>query len=468
MNVGLLTQEIARRYPDRAAFIVDGKVTTYGDLEQLSARAGANLARAGVKQNDRVALLDDCSPLAVATVFGAARIGAAAAPAGTALTTGELKQVFEIAGCGRVGVAGKRYAGALQLVLERPPLRENDLTDGMDDQESVDGDTALVLFTSGTTSLPKAIPIPHDILWNRLSAFAVPGDTPAISITCVPFWHVGGVLGVLVGLGAGNTLVVQHRFDAGEWLELVERHHVQRTFLVPTMIHRIIDHPDLSKRDLSSLAAITYGAAPASPDLIARATKALPNVMFMQVFGQTETLGAITVAAPDDFESVGLPMPGVEVRILDPATGQEGTEGELWVRAPQNPEWHRTGDLVRRGQDGRLYAQGRIAETINRGGEKIAPEEVEDVLREHPAVVDACVFALPDAELGSLPAAAVVARASVEAEALRAWCRERLARYKVPSRIAFVDKIPTDELGKVRRRRMADLIENVAKTKELS
>ena len=195
---------------------------------------------------------------------------------------------------------------------------------------------------------------------------------------CVPFFHVGGAIGVLGNLYAGNTYVVQTRFDAGEWLRFVQEHRVTSTFMVPTMLQRILDHPDFDSTDLTSLGAIAYGAAAAPVALVRRAMAALPHVAFANVFGQTETFGAYTTLLPDDHRdpnrvgSVGRPLPGVEVRVVDPDTGidvEAGTVGELWVNDHQNvgEGWLRTGDLARQDSDGYIYPSGRLKDTINRG-----------------------------------------------------------------------------------------------------
>jgi long-chain acyl-CoA synthetase len=260
------------------------------------------------------------------------------------------------------------------------------------------------------------------------------------------------------------------RFEAGEWLSIVERHRVQRVFLVPAMLERIMSHPRFRRADLSSLQMITYGAAPAAAELISRALEEFPSsVSFVQVFGQTETLGAVTALGPGDHTtgrvgSVGKAMPGVDVRIVDPATGvavPHGEVGELWVRANHTatPGWVRSGDLVRRDAEGYLYMAGRMSDVINRGGEKVDPMEVEAALREHPAVEDAAVAGYADAEMGERVGAAVVARAHLDDRTLRVWCRTRLEPHKIPERILLVDSIPRTELGKISRRELRAQLE---------
>src|SRR6201992_3342656 len=238
---------------------------------------------------------------------------------------------------------------------------------------------------------------------------------------CVPFFHVGGALGTLGSLYSGNTSVVQKRFDAGEWLRLVPEHRVVTTFMVPTMLQRVLDHPDFASTDLTSLVAIAYGAAAAPITLVRRAMAALPHVAFANVFGQTETLGADTTLLPDDHRdparagSVGRPLPGVEVRVVDPATGDDvepGAVGELWVNTTQNVTegWLHTGDLARQDSDGYIFPSGRLGATINRGGEKFGPLEVEEARASHPAITDVAVAGVADEELGQRVGAVVVAR----------------------------------------------------------
>jgi acyl-CoA synthetase (AMP-forming)/AMP-acid ligase II len=331
---------------------------------------------------------------------------------------------------------------------------------------------AMVLFTSGTTGLPKAVGITSAQLTARIRGIGAPfraDVAPVVGMMCVPFFHVGGSLGLLGSLYSGNTSVVQERFDAGGWLHLVQKHRVRTAFLVPTMLQRILDHPDFTNTDLSSLVAIAYGAAAAPVALVRRAMAALPHVAFANVFGQTETLGAYTTLSPEDHRdpnrvgSVGTPLPGVKVRVVDPNTGSDvepGNVGELWVNTSQNVTqgWLHTGDLARQDADGYIYPSGRLSDTINRGGEKFGPIEIEEALRAHPAITDVAVVGISDDEMGQRVAAAVVARLPITLEELRGYCGDRIANFKLPERLMIVDHIPYSETGKVNRRRLAALI----------
>src|SRR6185437_7883767 len=209
------------------------------------------------------------SVLSIATMLGAARFGAAAALMNPALTPSELHQVVKTAGWAAVGVAGGAYADRLAeagLSIAITPAALSGETSAPPVADDVDDRDALILFTSGTTGLPKAIAITHGQLSARISGVtrSFRADAPpTVSMMSVPFFHVGGAIGVLGNLYAGNTYVVQDRFDAGEWLRLVQEYRVTSTFMVPTMLQRILDHPDFGSTDLTSLSAIAYGAAAA-------------------------------------------------------------------------------------------------------------------------------------------------------------------------------------------------------------
>jgi acyl-CoA synthetase (AMP-forming)/AMP-acid ligase II len=477
MSTGTILDAPASGDPARAALIIDGRSISYGELAVAVRQCAAGLSAHGVVAGQRVAVVDSGSLLSIATLVGAARIGAAAALMNPALTPPELQGLLKNASCAGVAVAGEPYVNRLRDAGAPTVLTVADLagrpSSGASADDTADDDRdALVLFTSGTTGLPKAVGITGRQLTRRIRGMAAPfraEATPAVGLMCVPFFHVGGALGTLGSLYSGNTSVVQARFDAGEWLRLVSEHRVATTFMVPTMLRRILDHPDFASTDLTSLAAIAYGAAAAPVALVRRAMAALPHVAFANVFGQTETLGAYTTLLPDDHRdparagSVGRPLPRVEVRVVDPATGNDvegGTVGELWVNTTQNVTegWLHTGDLARQDSDGYIFPCGRLSDTINRGGEKFGPVEVEEALRSHPAVSDVAVAGVADDELGQRVGAAVVASGPVTLGELRSHCRESIAYFKLPERLAIVDDIPYNATGKVDRRELAALI----------
>lgn len=482
MNIGSILDAAFAGDPTRAALIIDDRFISYRELGTAVRRCATGLADRGVLAGQRVAVVDGGTLLSIAAMLGAARIGAAAALMNPALTPPELRGLLENAGCAEVAVAGKAYADRLRDAGAATVLTEDDLlradpntADGLETggaAEDTDDHAALILFTSGTTGLPKSVAISGGQLTRRIKGVAAPfraESKPAVGMMCVPFFHVGGALGILGTLYSGNTSVVQQRFDAGEWLRLVAEHRVTTTFMVPTMLRRILDHPDFAGTDLTSLAAIAYGAAAAPITLVRRAMAALPHVGFANVFGQTETLGAYTTLLPNDHRdparagSVGRPLPGVEVRVVDPATGGDvaaGTVGELWVNTAQNVTegWLRTGDLGRQDEDGYIFCSGRLSDTINRGGEKFGPIEVEEALRSHPAIGDVAVAGVADDEIGQRVGAAVVVRAPVTLDELRSHCRDLIAYFKLPERLAVVEDIPYSTTGKVNRRQIAALI----------
>jgi acyl-CoA synthetase (AMP-forming)/AMP-acid ligase II len=259
MNVGHATDAALESVPDRIALVVDGDEYTYCQLETHIRQASSALAEVGVGPGDRVALVNLGSVLSVATIFGAARLGAATAQMNAYLTPGELGQLAELVGT-RVGVAGAQFADGLASVIAGPVLTEESVlaadAGGSAGSSAVgDGDdTALVLFTSGTTGLPKPISISHGVVTDRLAFYSQPIDPEAdqiVDMMSAPIFHIAGTLGLFISLHQGKQLVLMPKFEAGSWLSLVEGHRVTQTFVVPTMLRRILDHPRFATTDLS-------------------------------------------------------------------------------------------------------------------------------------------------------------------------------------------------------------------------
>jgi acyl-CoA synthetase (AMP-forming)/AMP-acid ligase II len=463
LDLRTVADDLLTRAPERTAVIDPAGEWTFRDLRAAVLAASARLRAAGVGIDDHVLIVDAPSRLVLVGALAAMRLGATPTMINPRLTAVEVTTLSGLVHPGPVAVVGPdNEATVAGLGLTTVGAELLSPYDGDAAPAPTAGRDAVVLFTSGTTGLPKPVPVPWPTLTARLAPYVEPPAAAQVRMLCVPLHHVGGLLGALVCCLAGHTLVIQPRFEAGEWLRLVEAHRIQMTFIVPTMLARIVAHPSFAERDLSSLQTITYGASPMTDDLLAALTAALPGVGFVNTFGQTETLGGITLSTPEDAvhpvhrTSVGKLVPGVEIRVVTPGAEDElpvGAVGELLVKSTQNvvDGWLRTGDLVRIDADGYLYPEGRLSDTINRGGEKFGPVEVETALRSHPHVVDCAVAGVPDPELNERVGAVVVVRDPVDVAALQQWCADRIARYKTPELVAFVDEVPLTDMGKVDR-----------------
>lgn len=346
-------------------------------------------------------------------------------------------------------------------------------------------DPLLICYTSGTTGAPKGAVITHgNQLANALNAtMTLDIRADDTMITLLPMFHTGGIgLFTLPTLYAGGTVVLPRQFQSGEALALIERFGVTGVFAVPTIHQALIDDPAFDKTDLRTVRWFYSGGAPCPLELIKRFRSR--GFLFGQGYGLTETSPTHFLLVPEDFErklgTVGRPALHAEARIVD-EDGQELPAGEVgeivvagpnvfkqyWNRPDETEEsfkdgWFYTGDLGRADEEGFVTLVGRRKELIISGGENIYPLEVEQVLESHPAVAEAAVVGLPDARWGETPHAAIelhaegAASLAISAEALTAWCEERLARYKVPKTIHFEERLPRNAAGKVLKPRLAE------------
>jgi len=356
--------------------------------------------------------------------------------------------------------------------------------------EVPDDETTILMFTAGTTGLPKGVMLSHQSFSLYVLDNVSPADPEAQekNLLTVPLYHVAGVQAMLAGIYGGRTLVLQRQFELPEWMALVEREKVNRAMLVPTMLKQIMEHPDFGKYDLSSLQVITYGAAPMPLEVIKRAIQLFPHARFIQAFGQTESASTITILPPEDhiltgtpeevekklrhLTSIGRAMDDVEMKVVD-EEGNDlpvGQPGEIVARGPRvmsgywkSPEatartikdgWLYTGDFGYMDEDGYFYLVGRGGDIIKRGGEKISPDEVEACLMSHPKVDEAAVIGVPNPEWGEEVKAVVVLKKgqTATAEELIEHCRQHMASFKKPESIVFVDELPRNPMGKVLRR----------------
>lgn len=359
---------------------------------------------------------------------------------------------------------------------------------------------AVVLFTSGTTSAPKAVELTHNNLTSYITgtvefASAQSGDAALI---CVPPYHIAGVGAALSNMYAGRKMVYLVNFDPEAWVDLVGVEGVTSATVVPTMLDRIVTVLEARGVALPTLRTLAYGGSKVPLPLVRKALSLLPDVGFVNAYGLTETSSTIAVLTPDDHRvaldsaeetvhrrlgSVGQPVPGIEVQIRD-ADGNvlgHGESGELFVRGEQvsgrytgigsvldADGWFPTRDVAYLDADGYLFIGGRSDDTIIRGGENIAPAEIEDVLAEHPHVHEVVVVGADDPEWGQIIVAVVVPAAGAEpdVEDLRTFVRGKLRGSRTPDRVVFRTELPTNATGKVLRRELVSQLKTSTNIKE--
>jgi acyl-CoA synthetase (AMP-forming)/AMP-acid ligase II len=485
------------------------RLTYAACLDRVRRLAGA-LRRLGVGRGDRVAVLHTNCHRYVECFYATATAGGVFVPLNYRAKLQELEHMLTAAGV-RLLFVGRRYAEIVRQLRGRlPSVRHyvmfegagedcsgyDELLDGAapcEEEAAVDeDDTAILMYTSGTTALPKGVLLTH----NDFTAYVcgsvelADGTPKGAALLSAPLYHIAAAANIMTTLFAGRRLVILPQFDARAWVEAVERERVTHAFVVPTMLKQLLDLPDLAARDLGSLEVLAYGGAAMPLAVIRRAIETLPRTVgFVNAFGQTETTSTLTVLGPEDhrlagspeevqrtlrrLQSIGRPLPDVELKVLDDEDRElpPGEIGEIAVRTPRLMKgyaegagatlpvrngWLRTRDMGWIDADGYVFLAGRRDDMIIRGGENIAPAEVEAVLQTHPAVEEAAVVGLPDVEWGQRVAAVVVRRRGHDLGAgeLMEFCRTRLASFKKPDTVHFVESLPRNHLGKVLRREL--------------
>jgi len=434
-------------------------------------------------------------------IFAAARAGVAFTPINYRLSAEGIQTLIRRLPQPLVVVDG-RYRDMIGDASPRVMLSDDFLTAARAAEpaaEFADPDSvAIVLFTSGTTSQPKAVELTHNNLTSYVTGsveFASADDTDA-ALICVPPYHIAGVSAALSNLYAGRKMVYLPNFDAREWVRLVNAERVTTATVVPTMLDRIVTAlaaDGEASRELPSLRNLAYGGSKVGLPLVRRALELLPGVGFVNAYGLTETSSTIAVLTPDDHRaaqsasgaagarrlgSVGRPVPGVEVQIRDGhgTVLGPGETGELFVRGEQvsgrytgigsvldENGWFPTKDIAVLDEDGYLFIGGRSDDTIIRGGENIAPAELEEVLVEHPDVRDVAVVGVEDPQWGQAIVAVVVPAPGCEPdpEELREFVRKNLRGSRTPDRVVFRDELPTTPTGKVLRREIIEKLEGL-------
>jgi fatty-acyl-CoA synthase len=502
-TLGGLLSRVAEEVPDRIA-LVEGlsdprsrRRWSYRDLLRDSQRvARALLARFEV--GERIVLYASNSPEWVLLQHGMSLAGLLLVPVNPAYTARELE--FVTRNCNAAGIifeSSYRGRDLREVVDELRRGRLPDLRDfiPMDDfgallaagdrlatlPQIVPEQTLQIQYTSGTTGSPKGALLHHRGVINTARNIALRMGFPdgGIHINAMPMFHIAGSAVAEMGvLALRGTFVLMPHFDAGLMLELLEAERGNATLIVPTMILGLLDHPDRPKRDVSSLKTILSGAANVPAALVRRTQSAL-NCQICIIFGQTESNGPITLTSPDDLiedqtETVGRPLPHVEVKIVDPESSETlplDAVGEIWVKGYQTMTgyhalpaeskttvradgWLRTGDLGTMDSRGYVKITGRLKEMIVRGGMHLYPKEIEDVLFDHPEISQVAVLGVPDEKWGEVIATVLLAKdpqRPPSTETLYHYAAARLASQKVPELWFFVSAYPLTPSGKIQK-----------------
>jgi long-chain acyl-CoA synthetase len=485
--------------------LTEGPITlTWAEVYGRARRVSHALAASGVSAGERVAFLDRNGIAYFEVFFGCALLGAVSVAVNWRLAPAEMAAIVSDAEA-RVLFYGPDYAAAVKEMMPEVscvdrwvPLEEFAHWRGTDGPVPVDPgfdagpeDVVTQLYTSGTTGLPKGVMISgrniNCILREADRVFDIKPDT--VSLVAMPLFHIGGTGWALCGMSRGGHSVILRDMDPAAALHLIQEHRITESFVVPAVLMFLLATPELATSDVSSLRRIFYGASPISEDVLVRSMAAL-SCDFAQVYGLTETTGAITSLMPADHDpdgpranllrSAGRPFDHVELRIVDTDSGETlpaGAVGEVWTRSDQNmlgywhkPDetaavldsdgWFRTGDAGWMSEDGYLFLHDRIKDMIVSGGENVYPAEVENALLAHPAVADAAVIGVPDDRWGETVKAIVVRAPGFDgsdeelAADIIAATRDRLAHYKCPTSVDFTDVLPRNPSGKVLKREL--------------
>lgn len=487
----------AHRTPERTALVFGDRRTTFAALERRCAEAAAALSAEGVRPGARVAWLDLNSDRTYEMLLACARSGAVFCPLNWRLSVSEIGEILKDADAQILFVGERFFDIADKLAL--PGLRKIVAIDGVREgwepysdwrvrhgvdaatSASAPSDPAIQIYTSGTTGRPKGVVLSNGALlttgkesdgemaWNDWRS-------DDVSLLTMPCFHIAGLRWGVMGLLPGATTVIMPEFSPDVIVDMIASRRVTRLFLAPTAIRLVLQAAEKRNADFSSLKLIWYGASPISPELLKDAMRVF-GCDFVQTYGMTETGAQATFLPPADHDprgnermrSAGRALPGVQIRIVDEQGGAlpAGAIGEICIKSPSNmigywrrgeetrtvlrDGWMRTGDAGCFDADGYVYFHDRIKDMIVTGGENVYSTEVEVVVGSHPAVAEVAVIGVPDEKWGEAVKAIVVLKSGVAASAdeMIRYVKERIASYKAPKSVDFVDVLPKNPAGKI-------------------
>ncbi len=501
-TVADITRLHAKTRPDRVAIHFERQRTTFAELDHRANRVANGLIAEGVQPRSRIAILSKNTPAFFDLWFGTAKADAVLVPVNFRLAPQEVAYIVEDAGAQLLFVGADFYPLVEKVKHDLKTVRRIIALDGAHGSWTSYADwlagqserdpglpiapeqCSIQMYTSGTTGNPKGAQLGHanllTLLPGALNQFGAWRDND-VNLVCMPLFHIGGSAWALIGFYCGVPTVLMRDPDPAAILRLIPEYRITKAFMVPALLLFLMQNPQCKTTDFSSLELIVYGASPAPVDLVRNALQVF-GCGLAQVYGLTETTGAITYLPPEDHDeknatrlkSCGKAMTGIDIRVVD-AEGKQvtaGEVGEIVTRSPQNmlgywnqPEatrrairgdWFFTGDAGYLDEDGYIYIYDRVKDMIISGGENIYPAEVESALFGHPAVADVAVIGIPDDQWGEAVKAMVVKRpgAAVTPDELIAFARERIAHYKAPRSVDFVDTLPRTPTGKILKREL--------------
>ncbi|HXH57500.1 long-chain-fatty-acid--CoA ligase [Iamia sp.] len=495
----------AAERPDAVALETGGRSVTFGELDRRSNQVAHALEAAGVGTGDRVAFIEKNGLEFFEVTFALAKLGAVNVAVNWRLAPAEMLQIIDDAQS-EVLIVGPDFVGHIEQIEdqltrvqtmvsigdhERWITYESWVADQPDDDHGVGvggSDVAFQLYTSGTTGLPKGVMLTNDNFFQCVTGVAAQWrfDETSVNLAMMPMFHIAGAGWGMVGLYFGCRTVVMRDIDPPAILRAIPEFGITNAFMVPVVIQFLLITPGVDETDFSSLKTLVYGASPITDDVLVKGIETF-GCEFIQVYGLTETTGAITQldgvdhdpeGRPHLLRSCGRPYPWVELRVIDPDSGEDvtvGRVGELWTRSTQNmagywnnPEataqavtgdgWFKTGDAGYLDPEGFVFLHDRVKDMIVTGGENVYPAEVENALMKSPLVADVAVIGVPDERWGEAVKAIVVlaeGAAATEAE-LIAFAREHLAGFKLPKSVDVAETLPRNPSGKLLKRELRE------------